>query len=61
MENKDLFIISLIVVIIGLVFMGISRLISPFPEIVTRVIVSVIFIDLFVLSYSGVRLKGKNN
>lgn len=60
MKNKNAFMISLIIMIITITCMGINWFISPFPDIAIRVIGSIMFIDLFVLSYSAVRLKGNS-
>lgn len=57
MKNKNVFMISLIITIITIICMGINRFISPFSDIAVRVIGGIMLIDIFVLSYSGVKLK----
>ena len=57
MKNKNVFMISLIVMIITLICMGISLFISPFSDIAIRITGGIMLIDLFVLSYSRVKLK----
>ncbi len=57
MKNKNVFVISLIVIIIMVICMGINRFISPFSDIAVRVIGGIMLIDIFVLSYSKVKLK----
>ena len=59
MKNKNVFIISLIVIIITVICMGINRFISPFFDIAVRVLGGIMLIDIFVLSYSKVKLKKK--
>ncbi|MDF2671964.1 MAG: hypothetical protein K0R09_229 [Clostridiales bacterium] len=61
MKAKKIFIISLIIMIITVVCMGINWFISPFSDIVIRIIGGIMLIDLFVLSYSTVKLKSKRN
>ncbi|MBB6715601.1 hypothetical protein H7E68_12890 [Clostridium gasigenes] len=48
---------SLIIMIITTICMGINWFISPFSDIAIRVIGALMLIDLFVLSYSTVKLK----
>jgi hypothetical protein len=60
MKNKYVFIISLIIMIISIVFMSINRFVAPFPDIAIRVLGCVILVNVFVLSYSAVKLKSKN-
>ncbi|MBW9154790.1 hypothetical protein [Clostridium estertheticum] len=57
MKNKNVFMISLIVIIITVICMGINRFISPFSDIAVRVIGGIMLVDIFVLSYSKVKLK----
>lgn len=57
MKNKNVFMISFIVIIITVICMGINQFISPFSDIAIRIIGSIMLIDLFVLSYSTVKLK----
>jgi hypothetical protein len=56
MKNKNVFRISSIIMIIALACMGINWFMSPFSDIAIRVIGGIILIDLFVLSYSTVKL-----
>lgn len=60
MKNRKIFGINLIVMIIMLICMWSNRFVSPFPDIAIRVIGSVMLVDLFVLGYSGAKLKGKS-
>ena len=55
MKNKNVFMI--IIMIITIICMGINRFISPFSDIAIRVVGSIMLIDLFILSYSTVKLK----
>jgi hypothetical protein len=57
MKNKNRFVISLTIMIITIVCMGVNWLVSPFSDIAIRVIGGIMLIDLFVLSYSTVKLK----
>lgn len=57
MKNKKRFMISLIIMIITIICMVINWLISPFPDIVIRVLGIIMLINLFVLSYSAVKLR----
>lgn len=57
MQSKNIFIISLIIMIITLIFIGINLFISPLSDILIRVIGSIMFIDLIVLACSTVKLK----
>jgi|GEM_PF-3104251 len=57
MKNKNIFRISVIIMIITLICMGINLFISPFSDIAIRVIGGIMLIDLFILSYSSVKLK----
>lgn len=45
------------VLIITVICMGINRFISPFSDIAVRVIGGIMLIDIFILSYSRVKLK----
>lgn len=49
MKSKNVFMISLILMIITIICMGINWFISPFPDIAIRMIGSIMLIDLFVL------------
>lgn len=60
MKNKKVYIISLIIIIITLIFMGINRFISPFSDVAIRTIGIIMLIDLFVLCYSRVKLKSNS-
>jgi hypothetical protein len=60
MKNKNVFMISLIVMIITVICMGINRFISPFSDIAVRVIGGIMLIDIFVLSYSTVKFKSNS-
>lgn len=57
MNNKNVFIISLFVLIISVICMGIHRFVTPFSDNAVRVIGVLLLIDLFVLTYSAVKLK----
>ena len=57
MKSKNVVMISLFVIIITVICVGINRFISPFPDIAIRVIGVIMLIDIFVLSYSKVKLK----
>lgn len=57
MNNKKIFIISLIIIIISVICMGINHFVSPFSDNAIRVIGGIMLIDLFVLTYSTVKLK----
>ena len=59
MKNKNVFMIS-VTIIIMTICMGINRFISPLYDIAIRVIGGIMLIDLFVLSYSTVKLKSNN-
>lgn len=61
MKSKKVFMISLYVMIIAVICMGINIFIIPFPDLVIRVIGIITVVDLFVFSYSMVKLKNKNN
>ncbi|MDP4147570.1 MAG: hypothetical protein Q8936_24405 [Bacillota bacterium] len=60
MNNKNVFMISLIVLIFTVICMGIGLFISPFSDIAIRTIGSIMLIDLVVLSYSTVKLKSNS-
>lgn len=60
MKNKYVFIVSLIIMIISIVFMSINRFVAPFPDIAIRVLGCVTLVNVFILSYSAVRLKNKS-
>lgn len=60
MKYKNVFRISLIIMIIVLICMGINWFISPFSDTAIRVIGIIMLVDLFVLSYSTVKLKSKS-
>jgi len=58
MKNKNVFMI--IIMIIAIICMGINRLILPFPDIAIRIVGGIMLIDIFVLSYSTVKLKSNS-
>ncbi len=60
MKNRNVFIISVTIMIIMTICMGINWFISPFSDIAIRVIGGIMLINLFVLSYSTVKLKSYN-
>lgn len=60
MKNKYVFIISLIIMIISILFMYINRFVEPLPDIAIRVLGGIMLGDIFVLSYSAVKLKNKS-
>ncbi|GFZ33254.1 hypothetical protein CSC2_37800 [Clostridium zeae] len=60
MKNKYVFIISLIIMIISILIMSVNRFVSPLPDIDLRILGCVMLVNIFVLSYSAVRLKSKN-
>lgn len=60
MKHKNVFMISLIIMLITTICIGINWFMSPFPDIVIRAIGGIMLIDLFVLSYSTVKLKSKS-
>ena len=57
MNNKNRFIVSLIIMIITVLCMGISFFIWPLPDIVVRVIGVIMLIDIAILGYSTVKLR----
>lgn len=57
MKTKNIFMISLFIIIMALIGMGINLFISPLADTIVRVIGIIMLIDLFVLSYSTVKLK----
>lgn len=59
MKNKNIFMISFIIMLIAIICMCINWFISPFSDIAVRVIGGIMLIDLFVLSYNTVKLKIK--
>ncbi|MBU3135336.1 hypothetical protein KPL39_03535 [Clostridium gasigenes] len=60
MNNKNVFMISLIIMIITTICMGINWFISPLSDIAIRIIGGIMLIDLFVLSYNTVKLKSNS-
>ena len=60
MKNKYVFIISLIIMIISILFMYINRFVEPLPDISIRILGGIMLGDIFVLSYSAVKLKNKS-
>ncbi|MBB6625068.1 hypothetical protein [Clostridium gasigenes] len=60
MKNKNVFMMSLIIMIITIICMGINWFISPFSDVAIRVIGGIMLIDLFFLSYSTVKLKSNS-
>lgn len=60
MKNKNVFMISLIIMIITTICMGINWFISPFTDIEIRVIGGIMLINLFVFIYSTVKLKSNS-
>lgn len=60
MKNRNVFMISLIIMIITIICMGINKFISPLPDIVIIVAAVIMIINLVVLSYSIVKLKSNN-
>ncbi|GFP75425.1 hypothetical protein CFB3_26040 [Clostridium folliculivorans] len=60
MKNKCVFIISLIIMIISILFMCVNRFVAPLQDLTLRILGSVMLVNIFVLSYSAVKLKSKN-
>ena len=59
MKNRVLFLMAVVIMIIALLFMGISWLMVAMPDWINRIIGIVIMVDLVVLVYSVVRIKHK--
>lgn len=60
MKNKVLFLMTIVIMIIGLLFMGINQLIFRMPDWAVRITGIVMMIDLVVLVYSVVRNNHKH-
>lgn len=60
MKNKVLFFMTIVIMIIGLLFIGINRFIFSMPDWAVRITGIVMMIDLVVLVYSFVRNNHKN-
>lgn len=61
MKNKKVFMVSLIIMIIAIICMGINWFISPVPDNVIRLTGLITLIDIFVLTYSTIKLKNNSN
>lgn len=59
MKNKTVFVASLIVVIAAVVSLGVNRFVFPLPDIAVRIIGGITLVDIFVLSFSSVKLAKK--
>lgn len=57
MKNKNLFLVSMVIMIIALLSMGINWLTAAMTDWTVRIIGLVIMVDLAVLVYSSVRIK----
>jgi hypothetical protein len=60
MNNKKAYIISSFILIIALICMGINWFVTPFADIVIRIIGVIMLVDIFVLSYNFTKLKKDN-
>lgn len=61
MKNKKVFMVSLIIMIIAIIFMGINWFISPMSDNAIRLTGLITLIDIFVLTYNTIKLKNNGN
>ncbi len=60
MKNRYLFLMTIVIMFIALLFMGINMLVFTMPDWTVRFMGIVIMVDLVVLVYSSIKIMNKN-